>query len=182
MNGLNIHRSSFIIYRSRNFLLVIRCFLKLKPYFYKKILFIIYNSIKMSYESVGKLYKKFATESKSEKFQVREFVIEIADGQYPQLIKFQLAQERCQLLDGYEEGEEIKVHFDLRGREWQGKFFSTLNCWRLEKSDGSPSAKPVAQAQNSSPKPTPPANTDDSFPTLSDAPFKTTAGDDDLPF
>jgi single-strand DNA-binding protein len=137
----------------------------------------------MSYESVGKLYKKFATESKSEKFQVREFVIEIADGQYPQLIKFQLAQERCQLLDGYEEGEEIKVHFDLRGREWQGKYFSTLNCWRLEKGNGaSPTSQPVAQVQNSSPKPTPPANTDDSFPSLSDAPFKTTAGDDDLPF
>ena len=137
----------------------------------------------MSYEVVGKLYKKFATESKSEKFQVREFVIEIADGSYPQLIKFQLAQERCQLLDSYEESEEIKVHFDLRGREWQGKFFSTLNCWRLEKSDGSTAtSKPVSAAQNSSPKPTPPTNAGDSFPSLSDEPFKTTTGEDDLPF
>ena len=87
----------------------------------------------MSFEITGKLYKKFATESKSEKFQTREFVIEIADGNYPQLVKFQLLQERCQILDNYNEGEEIKVHFDLRGREWQGKFFTTLNSWRLEK-------------------------------------------------
>ncbi len=142
----------------------------------------------MSFEIVGKLYKKFATESKSEKFQVREFVIEIMDGNYPQLIKFQLAQERCGILDSYNEGEEIKVHFDLRGREWQGKFFSTLNCWRLEYPNGSGggSEKPVQQVAqksvgNDAPKMAALPTTEDSFPTLSDAPLQATA-DDDLPF
>ncbi len=136
----------------------------------------------MSLEITGKLYRKFATESKSSAFQTREFVIEIADGNYPQLIKFQLVQERCQLLDTYNEGEEIKVHFDLRGREWQGKFLTNLNAWRLEKSNGSTAAAPTAQASNTASAPakaTPP--TDDSFPTLADEPFKA-ALDDDLPF
>lgn len=130
----------------------------------------------MSFEITGKLYKKFATESKSEKFQTREFVIEVADGNYPQLVKFQLVQERCQILDTYNEGEEIKVHFDLRGREWQGKFFTTLNSWRLERqtSDGG-STIPVQQVSKKS------APSEDSFPTLSDEPFKNSA-DDDLPF
>jgi single-strand DNA-binding protein len=143
----------------------------------------------MSFEIVGKLYKKFATESKSEKFQVREFVIEIMDGNYPQLIKFQLAQERCGILDTYNEGEEIKVHFDLRGREWQGKFFSTLNCWRLEypnASGGGGSEKPVQQVAQKSATSDAPSKvnmptTEDSFPTLADAPLQATA-DDDLPF
>jgi single-strand DNA-binding protein len=143
----------------------------------------------MSFEIVGKLYKKFATESKSEKFQVREFVIEIMDGNYPQLIKFQLAQERCGILDTYNEGEEIKVHFDLRGREWQGKFFSTLNCWRLEYpngSGGSGSEKPVQQVAQQSERSEAPKKSnlptiEDSFPTLADAPLQATA-DDDLPF
>ena len=134
----------------------------------------------MSFEITGKLYKKFATESKSEKFQTREFVIEVADGNYPQLIKFQLVQDRCQILDNYNEGEEIKVHFDLRGREWQGKFFTTLNSWRIEHSNGetvagSGSTQPVQQVAKKS------ASSEDSFPTLSDEPFKT-AADDDLPF
>ena len=136
----------------------------------------------MSFEITGKLYKKFATESKSEKFQSREFVIEVADGNYPQLVKFQLVQDRCQILDNYNEGEEIKVHFDLRGREWQGKFFTTLNSWRIEHSTGettgttgSGSTQPVQQVAKKS------APSEDSFPTLSDEPFKT-AVDDDLPF
>lgn len=133
----------------------------------------------MSFEVTGKLYKKFATEAKSEKFQTREFVIEIADGNYPQLVKFQLLQERCQILDTYNEGEEIKVHFDLRGREWQGKYFTTLNSWRIERANGSDnnSSQPVQQVA----KQNAPASSDDSFPTLSDEPFKS-AADDDLPF
>ncbi|HEY9702192.1 MAG TPA: DUF3127 domain-containing protein [Allocoleopsis sp.] len=135
----------------------------------------------MSFEVVGKLYKKFATESKSDRFQSREFVLEIADGNYPQLIKFQLVQERCQILDTYNEGDEIKVHFDLRGREWQGKYLTNLNCWRIERPNGNSAqpvsqvAQPVQQSQQSS------SSFDDSFPTLSDAPLGLEEKDD-LPF
>lgn len=136
----------------------------------------------MSFEIVGKMYKKFAAESKSPTFQAREFVIEVMDGNYAQMVKFQLLQERCQLLDSYNEGEEVKVHFDLRGREWQGKFFTTLNCWRLEKPDGT-SAQPVQQvaAKAAFVSVAPPPSTDDAFPSLKDAPLKAT-DDDDLPF
>ena len=142
----------------------------------------------MALEVVGKLYKKFATESKSPTFSTREFVLEIAEGNYPQLAKFQMTQDRCQILDNYNEGEEIKVHFDIRGREWQGKYLTNLNCWRLEKANGeapapvnSGSAIPVQQAkQTATPKAsTPPPASD--FPSLADEPFKT-VGDDDLPF
>ena len=140
----------------------------------------------MSFEIVGKLYKKFPTESKSPTFQTREFILEVAEGNYPQLIKFQITQDRCQLLENYNEGEEIKVHFDLNGREWQGKFFTNLTCWRLEKSSGdaaaTTSAKPVQQAQQaSSPKTATPPPPSSDFPSLADEPFKT-AGEDDLPF
>ena len=142
----------------------------------------------MSFVIVGKLYKKFPTESKSPTFQTREFVIEIVEGNYPQFIKFQLTKDRCQMLDNYNEGEEIKVHFDLNGREWQGKFFTNLTSWRIEKMSGdaaapvnSGSAIPVQQAQQTAtPKAsTPPPASD--FPSLADEPFKT-VGDDDLPF
>lgn len=93
----------------------------------------------MSYEAVGKLLKKYDTESKTQSFQAREFVIEIA-GQYPQYIKFQLTQDRCAALDPFNEGDDIKVQFDLRGREWNGKYFTNLNAWRLEKGDQSSAA------------------------------------------
>lgn len=85
----------------------------------------------MSFEVKGKLHKIFPTEQKSASFSAREFVIELP-GQYTNFVKFQLTQDRCSLIEAYNEGDEINVHFDLRGREWQGKYFTNLNAWRIE--------------------------------------------------
>ncbi len=85
-----------------------------------------------SFEITGKLFKKFETEQKTQSFSAREFVLEVNDSNYMQLLKFQLTQDRCGLLDPFEEGREVKVHFDLRGREWNGKYFTNLNAWKLE--------------------------------------------------
>lgn len=89
---------------------------------------------KMSLEITGKLHKKFDTEQKSEKFQSREFVLEIGEGERAQLVKFQLVQLRCDTIEPYNEGDEIKVHFDLRGREWNGKYLTNLNAWQIQPS------------------------------------------------
>ena len=86
----------------------------------------------MSFNISGRLHRKYPTESKSNSFQTREFVIQTQE-QYPQFIKFQLTQERCNAIDPYEEGDVINVQFDLRGREWQDKYFTNLNAWRIEK-------------------------------------------------
>jgi hypothetical protein len=125
----------------------------------------------MSFEVEGTLHKKFDTENKTGTFQAREFVIEVADGNYPQLVKFQLVQDRCALLDPFQENEKIKVHFDLRGREWNGKYFTNLNAWRLEKVDMTAATTTSA----------PPDVSDDSFPSAGDEP-QTGGFDDDLPF
>ncbi len=126
----------------------------------------------MSFEVVGKLYKKFNTENKTQTFRAREFVIEIPDGNYPQMIKFQLVQDRCDILDAYQEGDEIKVFFDLRGREWNEKFFTNLNAWRIEKTS----------AESAAPQAPPAPAAEAPFPDASEAPSQQVIEDDDLPF
>ena len=86
----------------------------------------------MAFEVIGKLHKKFDVEEKSSSFRVRNFVIVIKDGEYEQFINFQLTQDKCEIVDKFEVGSEIKVHFNLRGREWQGKYFTNLQAWRIE--------------------------------------------------
>ncbi len=139
----------------------------------------------MSFEITGKLYRKFATEAKSERFKTREFVLEIMDGSYAQMIKFQLVQDRCDVLDAFNEGEELKVDFDLRGREWQGKFFSTLNAWRIQRATGA-TAAPAPSAPATANTPSPTANQDYSFPSAPPSAYNPApsapAPDDDLPF
>jgi single-strand DNA-binding protein len=130
----------------------------------------------MAFEVEGKLHKIFPTEQKSASFSAREFVLEIPDGNYPQLVKFQAVQDRCGLLDSFQEGDMVKVSFDLRGREWQGKYFSNLNAWRVDSATGENNQN----NQNSANKKA--ATTDfpaDPFPNYTDAPPAST---DDLPF
>lgn len=73
----------------------------------------------------------------TEKFAKREFVIEDASSMYPQQIMFQSVQDKCSMLDGIAEGQQVEVSFNLRGREWTSptgevKYFNTLDAWRIE--------------------------------------------------
>ncbi len=92
-----------------------------------------------SFEVSGTLKVKQNTQVVSEKFSKREFVLTTdTTTQYPQFISFQLTQDKCALLDNYQIGEELKVSFNLRGREWQSpeqgiKYFNSLEAWRIEK-------------------------------------------------
>jgi hypothetical protein len=89
-------------------------------------------------EVTGVLKAKFDTQKVSERFQKREFVLTTeGNTPYPQHVSFQLTQDKCNLLDQYNVGDEMKVQFNLRGREWNGpqgvKYFNTLEAWRIEK-------------------------------------------------
>lgn len=86
----------------------------------------------MGFEIEGIVEKIYDIEKKTETFQTREFVIRTEET-YPQFVKFQTTQDKCNIVDACSVGDKIKVYFDLRGREWQGKYFTNLNAWRLEK-------------------------------------------------
>jgi hypothetical protein len=92
----------------------------------------------MGIETTGKLHTIFETKQVSERFTKREFVIELADNpKYPQVVLFQLTGERCAQLDGLRVGDEVRIEFSLRGREWRSpsgelKYFNSLDVWKVE--------------------------------------------------
>jgi hypothetical protein len=95
----------------------------------------------MQYELTGRLVFKTETIQRTEKFAVREFVVEVTeqgkDKTYSQLIKIQATNERTAVLDDINIGAEVKVHFNLRGSKWEkdGKtsYFTNLDAWKIEK-------------------------------------------------
>lgn len=96
-------------------------------------------------EVTGTLKTKFDTQKVSDRFQKREFVLTTeANTPYPQHVSFQVTQDKCTLLDQFNPGEELRVQFNLRGREWNGpqgvKYFNTLEAWRIERLQGSNNA------------------------------------------
>ena len=88
-------------------------------------------------EIKGIIKKISATVQISDRFRKREFVVEYSNNpDYPQPLQFELVQDRCELLDSFQEGQEVEIHFDLRGREWtspqgQVKYFNSLQAWKL---------------------------------------------------
>lgn len=94
----------------------------------------------MAFELTGKLIEKFDTQQVSEKFKKREFVIEKEDNNggmvFVDTIKFQLTQDRCNLLDPFSLHDDIKISFNIKGNKWErdGKtnYFTNLDAWRIE--------------------------------------------------
>ena len=72
-------------------------------------------------------------------FRKRELVI-TTEEQYPQHILVEFIQDKCDLLNNYKVGQQVKVSINLRGREWvnpQGetKYFNSIQGWRIESLD-----------------------------------------------
>lgn len=91
-------------------------------------------------------------------FEKRDLVI-VTEEQYPQTIIIQFTQQRCDLLDSLQVGQNVKVYINIRGREWtnpQGetKYFNTIEGWKIEviQTTNVANQQPAAQA---APAPTP---------------------------
>lgn len=104
-------------------------------------------------EITGTLKVKFDTQVVSDKFKKREFVLTTEEGTpYPQHLSIQLTQDKCDLLNNFNEGDKLSVNINLRGREWNGpqgiKYFNTIEAWKLTKLE---SAVAVNNNVNNSP-------------------------------
>lgn len=125
----------------------------------------------MAFEIGGKLIAVYNTVQRSETFKTREFVIENSEESngrvFTSYIKFQCTQDRTSLLDKFKIGDNLKVHFNLRGSKWskEGKdnYITNLDAWRIEYAS-------AANGQYAS----------QSSDSTVDAP--PTEGEDDLPF
>ena len=69
-------------------------------------------------------------------FTKREFVV-TTEGDYPQDVKFELIKDKTSVLDNYKVGQDVEVDFNLKGNEWNGKYFVNLQAWKLTSQGGS---------------------------------------------
>jgi single-strand DNA-binding protein len=81
-------------------------------------------------ELKGIIVKIGDIETISEKFSKREIVIE-TPGDYPQKISCQVSNKTIGLFDGKAEGQEVTCSINIKGREHQGKFYNTIEIWKV---------------------------------------------------
>ncbi|MGB1971986.1 MAG: DUF3127 domain-containing protein [Flavobacteriaceae bacterium] len=106
-------------------------------------------------------------------FRKRELVV-TTEEQYPQHILVEFVQDKCDLLNNFQLGQNVKIGINLRGREWvnpQGetKYFNSIQGWRIE-------AQGAAESPSADMPPMPPASAFEA------APEQDNEVEDDLPF
>jgi len=95
----------------------------------------------MAFEITGKVIDISPVNQVSDKFKKREFVIEKKEAGgaavFIDYIKFQLIQDKCDLINESYINEDVRIWFNLKGNKWErdGKtsYFTNLDAWKIEK-------------------------------------------------
>jgi hypothetical protein len=75
----------------------------------------------------------------SDKFSVREFVVTTPDEKYPQDILFQTVNDKMAVLESLGVGQQVEVSYNVRVREFNGRYYNTLDAWKIEVTGSKPS-------------------------------------------
>ena len=95
----------------------------------------------MAYELKGTIKRIYDTQQFPSGLTKREFVVTTSEN-YPQEIKLEFVKEKVSLLDKYREGDSVEVGFDVRGNEFNDKYYVNLAAWKIRSLDTD--AKPEA--------------------------------------
>lgn len=135
----------------------------------------------MALELTGTIKEIFDTQTFTSGFSKREFVITTQE-QYPQQVKFEMTKDRADIIESLAIGDLVRVSFNVRGNEYQGKYYVSLQGWKVEKNpmaeDVTGGAAPRRTTTVSEPKET-------ATPTVTNHTPTTTLPEsieDDLPF
>jgi single-strand DNA-binding protein len=105
--------------------------------------------MKMAYDLTGKVKLIQDAQTFGSGFTKREMVVVVEDGKYPQEINLEFVQDKVSLLDTVQVGQEVTVTFDIRGREYNGRYFNNLQGWKIQAGEAvaapaAPAAAPAA--------------------------------------
>jgi hypothetical protein len=109
-----------------------------------------------NYEIQGVIHSIDETKSYGESgFTKREFVIKITgddeNSDYPQYAPIELIKDKCDMMNGYSVGQEVKIQFNINGRLWEGngkgeRCFSAFQAWKVESLGAAPAQQPSTPA------------------------------------
>lgn len=86
-------------------------------------------------ELIGRIKLINPEQQVSPTYKKREIVI-TTDSQFPQHILIEFSQDKCDLLNNFAVGQNVKVDTNILGREWlspsgETKYFNSIKGWRI---------------------------------------------------
>lgn len=107
------------------------------------------NDATNTMEIKGQVYQVGETQQVTDKFKKREVILVTEpSSQYPQHIKVQFSQDKCDLADSLQKGQDVTFQINLRGKLYTDKngnenCITNLEVWKVE---GGQVAPPAPQA------------------------------------
>jgi hypothetical protein len=100
----------------------------------------------VAYDLTGKVKLIQAVQTFDSGFTKREMVVIVEDGKYPQEINLEFVQDKVGLLENLQVGQEVTVTFDIRGREYNGRYFNNLQGWKIVTAGNETAFSPPGQS------------------------------------
>lgn len=104
----------------------------------------------MALELEGTLRQKLGVQSGTSargQWAKQEFVLEFPDGNYSSQACFTaFGQDKVAELEKYQAGDKVKVSFNLKSREYNGRWYNDLQMWRIVPAGEVPTAHTVPSA------------------------------------
>lgn len=107
-------------------------------------------------------------------WKMQSFVLE-TPGQYPRRMVFEVFGEDKLTQMNIQEGQDLRVSFDIDAHEYQGRWYNSIRAWKVEPATGEPAPAPIAAAPGVAAPAAPAAP-------AAEAPFGAEESTDDLPF
>jgi single-strand DNA-binding protein len=98
-----------------------------------------------AYELTGAVKAIMDQQTFASGFTKREFVVTSED-RYPQDVKFECVRDNCALVDKLNVGDRVTVTFDVRGNEYNGRYFVNLQAWKVNVADAAATGAPEDDA------------------------------------
>ncbi|MBE50746.1 MAG: hypothetical protein CMP51_03550 [Flavobacteriales bacterium] len=93
----------------------------------------------MSLSIKGTLKKKLDIEQGTSKsgneWKSQSFILNTGEQYNPDICFKLFGDEKIKLIENLNEGEEISVMFNLYSREWNDKWYTSADAWKIEKTD-----------------------------------------------
>lgn len=107
-------------------------------------------------ELTGTIKKIYEEKTFSSGFNKRDLVLTTQE-QYPQFILVEFIKEKAALLNSVNEGDDVTISINIRGREWTGqdgqvKYFNSITGWRIQKSNEGVGKESMPEAPKYKPK------------------------------
>ena len=139
----------------------------------------------MALEIEGTLAQKLPVQSGNSArgpWAKQEFILEYPDGNFTAKACFTAwGQDKVQDLGKYQVGDKVKVSFNLKSREYNGRWYNDLQIWKIAPAGAQPAAPAQQPAPQAKPAPQSAAWQQAPAPTLEDMPADS-EGAEDLPF